>query len=59
MTDRKQYLNEYQRNYIQVKVVFDKRRPEQMELLNWIRTHTNVSDYLKALAQADKEKAVR
>ena len=59
MTDRKQYLNDYQRNYIQVKVIFDKRKPDQMELLDWIRSHDNVSDYLKALAESDKEKAVR
>lgn len=57
-TDRRQYLNDYQKNYIQVKVVFDKRKQEHREMLEWIRSQGDASTYIKKLVEQDMKKAV-
>ena len=57
MTDRKKYLADYQKNYIQIKVVIDKRDPDQMEMLEWLRQKGDVSNYLKSLVKEEMKKA--
>lgn len=57
--ERKKYLAEYQRNYIQVKVIIDKRKEDQMEMLEWLRSQGDVSTYIKNLIQQDMKKGSR
>lgn len=54
---RAEYQAEYQRNYRQVKVIIDLRHPDQVEMLNWIRSKGDASNYIKSLIAEDMKKA--
>lgn len=56
---RRKYLADYQRNYTQVKVIIRNDDPEQVEILEWLRTHDDVSGYIKSLIKADMKKTVK
>ena len=55
---RRQYLADYVRNYKQVKVIIRNDDPEQVEILEWLRTHDDISGYIKSLIKADMKKTV-
>lgn len=56
-TDRQAYLREYQKKYRHIKIIIDTADPEQVALMNFIRSKGDTSNYLKSLVEADMKKA--
>ena len=57
--DKGKYDAEYNRTQVKCKrIPFNKNNPDDMELLEWLEKHDNVTQYVKQLIREDMRKTV-